>query len=113
MRMGRLASPLCVRWLRGRCVFQARTFRLPLAESPGLMVGRLRSRSARFGFAWLGAWCKDGSAPDARGMPARWPSRPDRAGIEMISEGEVFAGDRETVRRASVKRALELVLRLT
>jgi nicotinamide mononucleotide (NMN) deamidase PncC len=31
----------------------------------------------------------------------------------MISEGEVFAGDRETVRRASVKRALELVLRLT
>jgi hypothetical protein len=28
----------------------------------------------------------------------------------LISEGEVFAGDRETVRRASVRRALELVL---
>jgi nicotinamide-nucleotide amidase len=31
--------------------------------------------------------------------------------IELISEGEVFAGDREAVRRASVRRALELVLR--
>ena len=31
--------------------------------------------------------------------------------IELISEGEVFAGDRETVRRAAVRRALELVLR--
>ena len=30
--------------------------------------------------------------------------------VELISEGEVFAGDRETVRRASVRRALELVL---
>ena len=41
------------------------------------------------------------------------PSPAAGPGIEMISEGEVFAGDRETVRRASVKRALELVLRLT
>jgi nicotinamide-nucleotide amidase len=31
---------------------------------------------------------------------------------QIIAEGEVFAGNRETVRRASVKRALELVLRL-
>jgi len=31
--------------------------------------------------------------------------------IELISEGEVFAGDREAVRRAAVRRALELVLR--
>ena len=30
--------------------------------------------------------------------------------MELISEGEVFAGDRETVRRAAVRRALELVL---
>jgi nicotinamide mononucleotide (NMN) deamidase PncC len=30
--------------------------------------------------------------------------------VELISEGEVFAGDRETVRRAAVKRALELLL---
>jgi nicotinamide-nucleotide amidase len=30
--------------------------------------------------------------------------------IELITAGEVFAGDREAVRRASVRRALELVL---
>ena len=41
------------------------------------------------------------------------PNSAASAGFELISEGEVFAGDRETVRRASVKRALELVLRLT
>jgi nicotinamide-nucleotide amidase len=52
---------------------------------------------------------KDGSAPGVAGAP----SPAAGPGIEMISEGEVFAGDRETVRRASVKRALELVLRLT
>jgi len=34
------------------------------------------------------------------------------SGVELIAEGELFAGDREAVRRASVKRALELVLRL-
>jgi len=34
------------------------------------------------------------------------------SGVDLITEGELFAGDRETVRRASVKRALELVLRL-
>ena len=34
------------------------------------------------------------------------------SGVDLIAEGEVFAGDRETVRRASVKRALELVLQL-
>ncbi len=41
-----------------------------------------------------------GAGPSAAGGP----------GFELISEGEVFAGDRETVRRASVRRALELVL---
>jgi nicotinamide-nucleotide amidase len=34
------------------------------------------------------------------------------SGVDFIVEGELFAGGRETVRRASVKRALELVLRL-
>jgi nicotinamide-nucleotide amidase len=34
------------------------------------------------------------------------------SGVDLITEGELFAGDREAVRRASVKRALELVLRL-
>jgi nicotinamide-nucleotide amidase len=40
------------------------------------------------------------------------PGPSDAAGpdIELIAEGEVFAGGREAVRRASVKRALELVL---
>jgi hypothetical protein len=31
----------------------------------------------------------------------------------LIAEGEVFAGARETVRRASVKRSLELVLQFS
>lgn len=34
------------------------------------------------------------------------------ADIELFTEGQVFGGDREAVRRASVQRALELVLRL-
>lgn len=45
------------------------------------------------------------------------PGGPNSAGassaIELIAEGEMFAGDREAVRRASVKRALELVLRFS
>lgn len=41
---------------------------------------------------------------------AAGPSAAGGPDIELISEGEVFAGDRETVRRASVRRALELVL---
>jgi nicotinamide-nucleotide amidase len=40
------------------------------------------------------------------------PNAPEGAGFELIAEGEIFAGDRDTVRRASVKRALEMVLRL-
>lgn len=31
--------------------------------------------------------------------------------IELLTEGQLFGGDRETVRRASVQRALELLLR--
>jgi len=53
-----------------------------------------------------------GSGVAARGTDARGGG-PNAAGgpdFELIAEGEVFAGDRETVRRASVKRALELVL---
>jgi nicotinamide-nucleotide amidase len=45
--------------------------------------------------------------PDAVAGPSAATAR----GLELISEGEVFAGDRESVRRASVRRALELVLR--
>jgi nicotinamide-nucleotide amidase len=41
------------------------------------------------------------------------PNAAEGQAFELLSEGEVFSGDRETIRRASVKRALELVLRLT
>jgi nicotinamide mononucleotide (NMN) deamidase PncC len=30
--------------------------------------------------------------------------------IELLAEGQLFGGDREAIRRASVRRALELVL---
>ena len=54
-----------------------------------------------------------GEAPVDGG--AGGPGGPNPAGgtrFDLIAEGEVFAGDRETVRRASVKRALEMMLRL-
>lgn len=60
------------------------------------------SRSAGFGKASVDAGIGGPGGPNAA----------EGAGVELIAEGEVFAGDRETVRRASVKRALELVLRL-
>jgi nicotinamide-nucleotide amidase len=47
----------------------------------------------------------------AVGSKAAGPNAAAGPEIELISEGEVFAGDREAVRRASVRRALELVLR--
>jgi nicotinamide-nucleotide amidase len=47
----------------------------------------------------------------AAGPNAAGPNAAAGPEIELISEGEVFAGDREAVRRASVRRALELVLR--
>ena len=60
-----------------------------------------------------GAAATFGEAPiDAGAGGPGGPNSAASAGFELISEGEVFAGDRETVRRASVKRALELVLRL-
>jgi hypothetical protein len=52
--MVRLASRLCVKWLRGRFVFLARTLLLRLAGLPGRMAGRQRNRWGRFGFVWLG-----------------------------------------------------------
>jgi nicotinamide-nucleotide amidase len=52
---------------------------------------------------------KNVAVPGASQVPSP-AAGPD---IEMISEGDLFGGDRETVRRASVERALELVLRLT
>jgi nicotinamide-nucleotide amidase len=67
-------------------------------------VGRRGARSHLTGF---------GEAPVDGGVGG--PGGPNAAGgtgFELIAEGEVFAGDRDTVRRASVKRALEMVLRL-
>ena len=67
-------------------------------------VGRLgaRSRVTGFGEAAVDAGAGGPGGPNAAGS----------ATFELTAEGEVFAGDRETVRRASVKRALEMVLRL-
>jgi len=61
-----------------------------------------RSQAAGFGEATVDAGTGGPGGPNAVAS----------AGLELIAEGEVFAGDRETVRRASVKRALEMVLRL-
>jgi len=67
-------------------------------------IGRrsARSRVAGFGEAAVDAGAGGPGGPDAAVS----------VGFELMAEGEVFAGDRETVRRASVKRALEMVLRL-
>ena len=63
-----------------------------------------RSGGARgFGEASVDAGTGGPGGPNAAGRGT---------GFELIAEGEVFAGDREAVRRASVKRALEMVLRL-
>jgi nicotinamide-nucleotide amidase len=47
-----------------------------------------------------------GSSSDAGSQPAAGHD------VELISEGETFGGDREAVRRASVHRSLELILKL-
>lgn len=58
-----------------------------------------------------GAGLHAGAGSGPRG--ATYPGPAAGPDMELISEGEVFAGDRETVRRASVRRALELVLRFS
>jgi nicotinamide-nucleotide amidase len=68
-------------------------------------VGR-RVNVASVAGAGSGVTARDAGA----GAPEAGPTSAAGPGIELIAEGEVFAGDRETVRRASVKRALELVL---
>ena len=61
-----------------------------------------RTANASFGEAPVDAGTGGPGGPNL-------PAGPD---IQLSSEGEVFAGNREAIRRASVKRALELVLRL-
>jgi hypothetical protein len=110
--MVRLASRLCVKWLRGRFVFLARTLLLRLAGLPGRMAGRQRNRWGRFGFVWLGVAGFGEAAVDGGAGGPGGPNFAASSGVDLIAEGELFSGDRDAVRRASVKRALELVLRL-
>src|SRR6202048_4565492 len=60
----------------------------------------------------VGAGSPGGPSAAARDAGASAGAAPNAAGpdIELLVEGEVFGGDRDSVRRASVQRALELVL---
>ena len=69
------------------------------------------SRVAGYGEAAVDAGGGGPGGPVAPGGTGG-PSSVGGSGLDLIAEGEVFAGDRDAVRRASVKRALELVLRL-
>jgi len=60
------------------------------------------ARVAGYGEAAVDAGSGGPGGPNSAGGP----------GVDFIAEGELFAGDRDAVRRASVKRALELILRL-
>lgn len=84
--------------------------------------GRLPEKPV--GTVWFCVGRRLGAAPASRGglqgAGARdqfnvhgedGPNAAAGPGIELISEGEVFGGDREAVRRASVQRALELLMR--
>lgn len=74
-------------------------------------VGRRVSRAGSIGGASARIGPRGATYPGpATGPAAAGPSAAGGPDIELISEGELFAGDRETVRRASVRRALELVL---
>jgi nicotinamide-nucleotide amidase len=79
----------------------------------GVAVGSTADVSSG-AYASGGAWVAGfGDAAVDAGVGG--PGGPNLAGgpdVDLITEGELFAGNRETVRRASVKRALELVLRL-
>jgi nicotinamide-nucleotide amidase len=50
-------------------------------------------------------------AAASNGVPAEGERNSSLAHVELLSEGQLFGGDREAVRRASVRLALELVLR--
>jgi nicotinamide-nucleotide amidase len=60
--------------------------------------------------AALGSRATAGPSAAVRSNTAAGPNAAAGPDIELISEGEVFAGDREAVRRAAVRRALELML---
>jgi len=74
--------------------------------SVGRRVGVASVAATGFGTRTLEA---GGTSPGGSAGPTA-AGGPD---IELIAEGEVFAGDREAVRRAAVKRALELMLQFS
>jgi nicotinamide-nucleotide amidase len=63
-------------------------------------VGRRLASAAGTGVVGAGAGVGAGVGPIAAAGPD----------IELLAEGQLFGGDREAIRRASVQRALELVL---
>jgi nicotinamide-nucleotide amidase len=69
-----------------------------VAGAGGVGVGATAAAGA--GGVGVGATAAAGAGPTAAAGPD----------IELIAEGQLFGGDREAVRRASVQRALELVL---
>jgi len=75
------------------------------AQTSGADVaGRARGAGERSvgAIAEAGAGVAAGAGPNAAAGP----------GIELLTEGQLFGGDREAIRWASVQRALELVLQL-
>jgi nicotinamide-nucleotide amidase len=74
-------------------------------------VARRRGGGADAGGAARVAGFGEAAVDGGAGGPGG-PNFAASSGVGLIAEGELFSGDRDAVRRASVKRALELVLRL-
>jgi nicotinamide-nucleotide amidase len=60
----------------------------------------------------VGAAGTGGVGTGARAAEGAGPTAAAGPDIELLAEGQLFGGDREAIRRASVQRALELVLQL-
>jgi nicotinamide-nucleotide amidase len=79
--------------------------RVPGGAGLGTGVGAAGARSVGTGAGGAaGAGAAAGAAQGVAPTPAAGPE------IELLAEGQLFGGDRDAVRRASVERALELVL---
>jgi nicotinamide-nucleotide amidase len=71
------------------------------------LATRARGAAGAGGVAGVAGAGGFAGAGDAAGAGPNAPAGPD---IELLTEGQLFGGDREAIRRASVQRALELVL---
>ena len=60
----------------------------------------------------VGVGARAGAGAGAGVAAGGGPNAAGGAEFELLAEGQLFGGDREAVRRASVRRALELVLQL-